>query len=343
MFMQMKQAQLKKTEEENFQVGNLTEKKIYYRSNSKYFFGKILSVKQYFSLSEKSIKQYFLENGNPDYVHVQVPIRAGLLAMKMKNKFNIPYALTEHYGIYNDVAEDSWNRRSKVYRNSVKKIIAGADPLICVSRQLGQEMNELVLKKDFIMIPNVVESSVFQFNEKNSRGDKFRFIHVSNMSAYKNVEGIIEAAKNLAQSRSDFELRLVGKIPKTYFQLAEHSGLLDKQIFFTGEIPYHRVADEMNEADAFILFSKSESSSCVIQEALSCGLPVITTPVGIALETINASNGLLTELGNTRLLTVKMNELMNSYSQFNRKRISEEWNPQFSYEILGKKIAELYK
>lgn len=27
MFMQMKQAQLKKTEEENFQVGNLTEKK----------------------------------------------------------------------------------------------------------------------------------------------------------------------------------------------------------------------------------------------------------------------------------------------------------------------------
>lgn len=332
----------KKTEATVFQKENLTEQIIYYPSDSKNILGKIKSINRYYKISKLAIQQYIKKNGLPDYMHVHVPIRAGTIALWMKKKYGINYALTEHYGIYNRVVIDPWEERSFVYRNSVKKIIKNAEPFICVSNQLGEDVNRLALKKDFVSIPNVVDVNHFHFAPKKIQPEKFRFIHVSNMIPLKNVEGIIDAAKILSAKRNDFELKIIGGISESALKHAEQSGLLNKNIFFSGEIPYTQVANEMNEADAFILFSRSESSSCVVQESLCCGLPIISTRVGIALETINESNGLFVEIDNSNSLAEKMNELINNYSKYNREKISEASCNKFSYETVGKKIVDCY-
>ena len=124
-------------------------------------------------------------------------------------------------------------------------------------------------------------------------------------------QGIIDAAKILSAKRTDFELKIIGRTSSTILNYAEQSGLLNQTVFFSGEIPYSHVANEMNEADAFILFSRSESSSCVVQESLCCGLPIISTQVGIALETIDESNGVFVEIDNSNSLAEKMNEMIN--------------------------------
>jgi glycosyltransferase involved in cell wall biosynthesis len=332
-----------KNVEERISVNeNLTEQIIYYPSNTKNIFSKIFSIRKYYSLSKKFIEQYINKNGVPDYVHVQVPVRAGTMALWMQRKFKTHYALTEHYGIYNSVVMDPWKERSFIYQNAVKKIIANAQPLICVSRILGEQMMEFVGAKKFISIPNVVDTSLFHFVPKKIQNEIFRFIHVSNMIPLKNVEGIIDAVKILSAERTDFELKIIGRTPETIFRYAEQSGLLNKQIFFSGEIPYSQVATEMNDADAFILFSRSESSSCVLQESLCCGVPVISTPVGIALETINNTNGVLTPIDDVKMLSEKMNEMMNTHSNFNREKISKEYSRQFSYDEIGRKIFDTY-
>lgn len=333
-----------KNVEEKISVNeNLTEQIIYYPSNTGNIFSKIISLRKYYSLSKKFIHEYIIKNGMPDYVHVQVPMRAGMIALWMKRKFKINYALTEHYGIYNSVAEDHISTRSVFFRSALKKIIANAQPLICVSRILGDQMIEFAGAKNFISIPNVVDTSLFHFVPKKNRSEKFRFIHVSNMIPLKNVEGIIDAAKILSARRNDFELKIIGRTHENILRHAEQSGLLNKQIFFSGEIPYAQVATEMNEADAFILNSRSESASCVVQESLCCGLPVISTRVGVALEYIEESNGLFAEIDNTNSLAEKMEEMLNTHSNFNREEISKSFSTQFSYAEVGKKIFESYK
>ena len=334
---------IKKTEATVFKKENLTEQIIYFPSDSKKnLVGKIKSINRYYKISKQAIHQYIKQNGLPDYVHVHVPIRAGTLALWMKKKFRIKYALTEHYGIYNRVVIDPWEERSFVYRNAVKKIIKNAAPFICVSKQLGEDVNRLVMKQGFVSIPNVVDVNHFRFVPKKNQNKKFRFIHVSNMIPLKNVEGIIDAAKILSEKRIDFELKIIGQVSESVLKHAEQSGLLNQTVFFSGEIPYMQVANKMNEADAFILFSRSESSSCVVQESLCCGLPIISTSVGIALETINESNGLFAEVDNSNSLADKMNELINTYSKYNREKISEASCRQFSYETIGKKIVDFY-
>lgn len=334
--------EIKKEEQTIFKNENLTEQIIYYPSDSKTVIGKIKSINWYYKISKQAIQQYIKQNGLPDYVHVQVPIRAGTIALWMKKKFGIHYALTEHYGIYNRAVIDPWEERSFIYRNSVKRIIKNAEPFICVSNQLGEDVNRLVTKKDFVSIPNVVDVNHFHFIPKKNQPEKFRFIHVSNMIPLKNVEGMIDAAKILSAKRNNFELKIVGRISETVFKHAKQSGLLNQTVFFSGEIPYSQVAIEMNEADAFILFSRSESSSCVVQESLCCGLPIISTKVGIALETVNESNGLFVEIDNSNSLAEKMNELIYHYSKYNRKKISEESCYKFNYETIGKKLVECY-
>ncbi|GDX52398.1 glycoside hydrolase [Bacteroidota bacterium] len=333
---------IKKTEATVFQKENLTEQIIYYPSESKNILGKIKSINRYYKISKLAIQQYIKKNGLPDYVHVHVPIRAGAVALWMKKKYGISYALTEHYGIYNRTVIDPWEERSFVYRNSVKRIIKNAEPFICVSNQLGEDVNRLAIKKEFVSIPNVVDVNHFHFIQKKNENKKFRFIHVSNMIPLKNVEGIIDAAKTLSKTRNDFVVKIIGRTSSTIINYAEQSGLLNQTVFFSGEIPYTQVANEMNEANAFILFSRSESSSCVVQESLCCGLPIISTQVGIALKTVNETNGLFAEIDNANSLAEKMNEIINNYSKYNREQISKESCQKFNYETIGRKIVNSY-
>lgn len=331
------------TEEEIHRNGNLTEQIIYYKIKSKSFFGKLNSLNQYYSISQNAIENYISRNGLPDYVHVQVPVRAGTIALWMKRKYKINFALTEHYGIYNSVAEDHFGTRSFFYRNTVRKIFKNAAPLICVSNQLGNEINQTAIKKNFITIPNVVDTTLFHFEKPKEKNPRFHFLHVSNMIPLKNVEGIIDALKLLHEKRNDFELKIIGRTPPHILKYAEQSGLLNKSIFFSGEIPYEQVATEMQSADAFILNSRSESASCVVQESLCCGLPVISTPVGIASDTVNEKNGLLTNISDSVSLCEKMNEMINTFSKFNREEIAKSFSNQFSYAEVGKRIFEIYK
>jgi hypothetical protein len=98
--------------EEQFAEGNLTEEIIYNYSSSFPVLGKLFSLLRYFRLNKKYIRQYIDKNGVPDCVHVQVPVKAGIIALWVKRRFKIPYVLTEHYGIYNREVVDPYEDRS---------------------------------------------------------------------------------------------------------------------------------------------------------------------------------------------------------------------------------------
>src|SRR5262249_18448784 len=155
-----------------------TEQIIYYKADESSIIGRIKSRLRYMQVAKYFVKQYMHEHGNPDYVHAHVPIRAGLVALWMKKNFNLNYALTEHYGIYNKEVDDNFRRRSVFFRRSVKRIIKGANPFLPVSKKIAEQINAMVVKKDYTVIPNVVNTEYFNFSEKE-RGEKFRFIHVS--------------------------------------------------------------------------------------------------------------------------------------------------------------------
>jgi glycosyltransferase involved in cell wall biosynthesis len=332
--------QIKNIEKETRTFPGLTENIIYYKRSGS-FPGKLKSHYQWLRFTKQAIRDYINENGVPDLVHVHIPIKSGLAGIWIKRKYHIPYFLTEHWGIYNEVLEDNYASRSFAFKKYTKKIVGKAAGFISVSKYLAEGVNRFVIKKDYTIIPNVADTRFFYYREKPV--SPFRFIHVSNMVPLKNAEGILRAFSLLLKEKSDAVLVMVGDKSSFQRDLASDLGIPPGSILFRGEIPYEKVAIEMQRSDCFVLFSNIENSPCVIAEALCCGLPVIATSAGGIPELVNSTNGVLIEPKDERALAGAMKKMMDNYSMYNRDKIAEDAIGKFSYPVIGKKMDDIYQ
>lgn len=294
----------------------------------------------YYKTYKKLITEYIKTHGRPDIVHVHVPMKAGMIALWMKRRWRIPYIVSEHSSLYNRFSPGNFHQRGFMYRHNVKRVFNKADAVTNVSAVVGDKLKMLFGLVEVKVIHNTVNT--FLFNYRKHTLHKFRFIHVSTLTHQKNVEGILNAVKGLSKLRQDFELVIVGPIgPELVKMIATLN--VTSLVICTGEISYPEVASQMQNASAFVLFSRHENFPCVIIEALCCGLPCITTNVGGVREAVNNGNGVIVESESEGQLIEAMTEMMNEYHRFDRLKIAEDAQEKFSYSTIGKQFYELYR
>lgn len=324
-------------------TGNLQES-IHYFPFSKTgiaWLDKVRYNKTYIRYYKKILLQYIQEKGKPDMVHVHVPMKAGILALWLKKKFGIPYIVSEHSSLYLPEAKDSFATRSYFFRHHTRNIFQQAVAVSNVSAAIGKVLQQMFGVKDVRIIPNVVDTDYFNYQPKPQQ-KVFRWLHVSTMLPLKQVDKIIEAFKLIAETRDDWELVLTGPVHKEYEKLVHQSGLQQK-ISFTGEMAYEAVAFQMQQADAFIMFSRHENFPCVIIEALCCGLPVVTSNVGGIAEAVNASNGVLVEAGNMVQLQEAIFSVMNNPTRFDKEKIARTASSAYCYTTIARQFINIYE
>ena len=317
----------------------LTEEIIYY-NRKRGPIGKLLKQYQWFKHYKNAVTSYIQHNDLPDLVHVHIPWKAGLIGLWIKNKYGIPFIVTEHWGIYNRVLKDNYYTKPAYFKQIVKKTLEEAKVVTSVSKYLLDGLNKTAIIKSSRLIPNVVDTSLFY--RKDQKHAQFSFIHVSNMVPLKNVSEILIAFRKLvSEVPLNVQLIMIGNTDDKYVKEAERMELLNKNIFFRGEIKYKDVAEEMQRSHCLILNSFIENAPCVISEALCCGLPVIATAVGGIPEMINVSNGYLIEPGMDNLLRA-MQSVLNEYERFDKQSISDNAKRKYGYNIISEKFADLY-
>ena len=278
----------------------------------------------------------------PDLVHVQVALKAGLIALYLKWRYRIPYILTEHWSGYYPVSSDSLYKKSYITRFVTRLILKNATRFLPVSEDLGKEISVHWSPVSYQKIPNVVNTDLF-YPSENTQSTIFRFIHISALQYPKNPEGIIRAFIELLRQNIPAELELVGPVTPSLIELIKASGLRPDQLHCTGEIPYDQVAVELRKSSSLIMFSFYENMPCAILEALCSGVPVIATKVGGIPEIIRKENGILINVGNETELLDAMKDMIHNYQSYDRRQISHEATEQFSYKVIGKKIVDVYR
>jgi glycosyltransferase involved in cell wall biosynthesis len=246
--------------------GNLTEIRSYlpFRKTGIKLLDRIAYNLKYFLEYRRLLQKYFTENGYPRLLHVHVPMKAGKLALWAKRKWGIPYIISEQASTYIESAPDYFEKRSRYYQNSVRKIFKGAVAVTNVSKRVAGIIEKKMGIDPVHVIHNTVEGELFFHFPPMEK--KFRFIHVSTMNEQKNITGLLDTFKILSTRRKDWELRLVGPVSR---ELQNRLETLknDFDLSYSGEIPYRQVAHEMQQASAFVLFSNHENFPCVIVEA----------------------------------------------------------------------------
>jgi glycosyltransferase involved in cell wall biosynthesis len=332
------ESKLLKTEEVT-EANGLTEKIIYFKP-SKSIFAKFINYYRYIHFFRTAVRKYIIENGKPDLAHAHVPVKAGIVALWIKRVYKIPFIVSEHWGIYTDLVNDNYKKRNPFFKRVTEKVIANASVFVSVSRFLADGVNNIAVKKEYEIIPNVVNTDLFFFDESENK--KFRFIHVSNMVPLKNTDIILQAAYILYKASYIFELIMIGNKDSTYTAYAGKLGLRSDVVTFKGEIPYSDVALELQRSSSFIINSKTETFCCAAAEALCCGLPVIASNAGALPELINSTNGILINPGMVDELAGAMKKMIDNYSVFDRKKIAEDAKSKFNYSVVGKKFDEVY-
>ena len=303
-------------------------------------FDKFLYNLRYFRVYRKIIEEYISKEGIPDIVHVHIPMKAGMIGRWIKRKWQVPFIISEHSAHYNRESGDNFYSKNFLHRHHVKSVLSEAVIVTNVSETVGQTLKSLFGLTSVRVIPNAVDTTLFNYRHRPI--EKFRFVHVSTLvNRQKNVDGILNAVLLLAGQQRDFELVIVGPV---YDELKEKVAALKLTpvVRFAGEISYARVALEMQQASAFVLFSRYENFPCVIIEALCCGLPVISSDTGGIKEAVHEANGILVQSENERQLSEAMKKMMNEYEKYDRGKIAAEAGKLYNYHAIGKKFYELY-
>lgn len=287
-----------------------------------------------------AIDQYVREHGVPDLVHLHVPVKAGIGALYLRDRYHVPFMVSEQSSEYvRDAPNNYWSRSAR-YRKLVARLFREAVVVTNVSRTMGEVLKQISGRAEVIQVPNTVDTSLFRYTGEQPR--RFRFIHVSNLNEQKNISGLLRVFAKLVAERTDWELVLVGPAgPHLDPLLRPIRGKV--KVTCTGLLHYADVAEEMRRSSAFVLFSDHENFPCVIVEALCCGLPVITSTAGGSGDAIDPSNGETVAPRDEEALLASLRRMCEGVKTYDRPAIAREAAARYSYDVVGKRFLEIYQ
>ena len=270
-----------------------------------------------------------------DLIHVHNSV-AGEAALWCKNRFNIPYCITEHSSTYARglVKEYEMKTYKEIYQNS--------ECNIAVSKEFCQLLSK-TFDLSFEYIANIVDTNYFLPSKNKDSNKSFKFINIANLNKNKNQSSLIKAFSKAFSNNKNVSLFILGG-GSEYENLKKEIDInaMQKQISLYGFATREEVLRELQSSDAFILSSDYETFGVVLIEAMSCGLPVISTKCGGSMSIITDEQyGLLVEKNDTGILADAMLKVYNN--TYNSQYIRDYCIENFSEDAVVYELNKVYE
>lgn len=296
---------------------------IHYQSNSDllkyswkaYFYGKGLIKKKKFDLT-----------------HAFFGIPCGYIAMKL----GLPHIVSlrgSDVPFYNPrfakLDKLVFHRLSRRIWRCARAVIANSEGL--------KELAEKTYRGAIAVIPNGVDTSEFKPLKNKKISKKIRLISTGRLIARKGYQYLIPAIKGL----KNVELTLVGG-GDLRSELDELASKNQVKVHFTGEVKHDEIVKYLQNSDIFVLPSLNEGMSNSILEAMSCGLPIITTNTGGSKELIDGNGFVfkkrsIVSIKKTLERYLKSRDLIRKHGEKSRGIVQD-----MSWENVSNKYKKIY-
>lgn len=284
------------------------------------------------SLLRILFKKYIRNIGLPDVIHVQ-QYDAGELALSIKKKYHIPFILTEHSTIFFSNIAQKWEYEiaSRVYKESSYNI--------AVSHEFANFL-KIKFNQPFTYLPNVVDTEFFvpgTFQKEN-----YTFINVAILDKRKKQKMLIESFFKAFHGQKKYKLIIVGDgEQKEVLQNTIKNLDIGDQVKLFGKATREQIREILNNSNCFVLSSEYETFGIVLIEAMSCGIPVISTN----------SNGPLSIITDDKLGIICENSfesLSNALKEITAKEYDSDFIRKYcidnySVKAIEKKLNDIYE
>lgn len=220
----------------------------------------------------------------------------------------------------------------------IKFSIEKSDGVTAVSRFLKEKtITNYNIEKEIEIIPNFVDTDLYKPSKSLenrkliAKPEEKVLIHVSNFRPVKRVQDVIKIF-DLVSKKIPSKLILVGDGPdrSDCEKLCRELNICDKVKFLGKQTG---LVDILSIADLFLIPSQSESFGLAALEAMSCGLPVISSSIGGLPELIvHGETGYIAEIGDIERMAKYAIDLLTNetkykyFSENSRKRAVEKFN-----------------
>lgn len=201
------------------------------------------------------------------------------------------------------------------FRNAVLK---GADAFSAISTEIASEWTLSRIPSEKIhLIPNCVDTRRFVPVEPAEKialrkkldlpQDATMVIYTGRLVSYKGLPLLLRVWNEIRRKHENMLLILAGtggldihNCEKELQEFVKANGL-ENQVLFTGTV--QNVPAYLQASDLFVFPTENDAFPSSIVEAMACGLPVITTPIGaIKIIVTDMETGLLIQPGNSEQL-----------------------------------------
>ena len=284
-----------------------------------------------------------IQNAQIDVLHVHYAIPhayAAYMAKKMLLDIGvqIPIVTTLHGTDITLVGSHPF------YRPAVTFSINHSDRVTAVSESLRQDTLRLFdIKTKIEVIHNFIDTEKINRLGKPcersllAQKEEKILTHISNFRPLKRIMDVIKIFEGLS-SEIDCKLMMVGEGPEKVkaIEYVEKTGLEDKILFLGNSNEIDKI---LCYSDLFLLPSEKESFGLSALEAMTHGVPVISSNAGgISEVNIDGVSGYLADIGDVDTMVVRAKELLSNdvlHAQF--KKQAKEQASKFSLEkIIGK-------
>ncbi len=245
---------------------------------------------------------------------------------------------------------DWFNQSSQWSQNLITWSVNQAHCLIALSEKRKQDLLAIIPTANVTVVYNPCklqsqkQLSCFNGKERTSKQQSVHFLFMGRYGQRKGVFDLIEAVKQA--NNKHIKLSLYGDAAIYEVQALVNQYQLSDQIQVGQWIAGKEKHQVFLEADALVLPSYNEGLPMAILEALSYGLPVISTPVGGIAEAVqNNQNGFLIQPGDIDALAETLLFFVN-----NPARIKEMGQAgyqlaqkQFDSQIIAQKLKAVYQ
>ncbi|WP_185287530.1 glycosyltransferase family 4 protein [Chryseobacterium lactis] len=285
-------------------------------------------------------EKYISKHGKPDIIHVHSIILGGFFAKYIKEKYNIPFVITEHatgfaLGIYEKEYPD------------LKKIMAFSSYNIAVSQSLADTLVDRI-GGEWNVIPNTIKNIFFENGknalvQKNKIGSKIHFFTLSNLIPIKGLDLLLDAFSIVLNDYSEIYLTIGGEgNERKYLESITKKKGLDRNVIFLGNLTRERAMEEYAKADFYVSPSLQETFGVVVIEALSFGLPAVVTRCGGPEYIVNNSVGIVVERNSVDELVKGIIHILKNKDYYDRKKIIEYSEGKYSEDVVSEKIINVY-
>lgn len=172
------------------------------------------------------------------------------------------------------------------------------------------------------------------YKERKLHEEKPLFFYAGRLSHVKNIGPMIEA---VIQYEKDCSLLIAGD-GEERLALEKLTGD-SKRIHFAGAVTPDKVQEFMAETDILIMNSVFEGIPMTILEAISNGMPVITTNVGGIKEVLRYGEDSIVTDGSVASIHVAMDGIIEDYEKYSKE--AYETSLSFDYRKVNKKVFDV--